>query len=92
MSAGTLGAGRARRVQLNRQWGELEHLAQSQVLFLSFSFIFSILFSLYCLNFKFDCELALILNVQIEHTSMEGFIYLYIYFSLFCIVFFLLFL
>jgi hypothetical protein len=43
----------------------------------SFPFLISILFSFYYLNFifefNFDCDLALLLNVQIEHTSIERF-------------------
>jgi hypothetical protein len=54
-----------------------------------FPFIFPALSFLdFKFKFEFDCELAPILNAQIEHTNMEE-IYLFIFlFPLLCIAFF----
>jgi hypothetical protein len=72
----------SRAAQGKPKWPKSGKVSPRANSFFSFFLYFLVLFSFLFLDFKFNCELVLILNVQMEHTSMGGFMYLYIYFSI----------
>ena len=70
-------------VEVGRKLKDTTHGAESSSLF---PFYFLLYFQISNLKFEFDCELAPILNVQIEPTNMEEiYLFIFIFFILYSI-------